>query len=66
MAEIVNLRRFRKAAARRRKAEAAADNRVRHGVDKATREAARKTREREGRQLDGARREDAPEDGDGA
>ena len=53
MAEIVNLRRVRKAKQRAERAAAADDNRVRHGVSKAERKLAEAKREKEKRALDG-------------
>jgi hypothetical protein len=57
MAEIVNLRLARKAAARRSKEAEAAANRLAHGRTRAEREASRAEAERARRLLDGARRE---------
>jgi hypothetical protein len=57
MAEIVNLRLARKAAARRSKEAEAAANRLAHGRTRAEREATRAEAERSARMLDGARRE---------
>ena len=57
MAEIVNLRLARKAAARRSKEAEAAANRLAHGRTRAEREATRTEAERAARLLDGARRE---------
>jgi hypothetical protein len=57
MAEIVNLRLARKAAARRSKEAEAAANRLAHGRTRAEREATRAEAERAARLLDGARRE---------
>lgn len=65
MAEIVNLRRVRKARARDAAADRAADNRRRFGRDKATKAedaAAEATAERDRAWLDGHRRGD-PDDG---
>lgn len=62
MAEIVNLRRFRKAARRREEADRAAANRQRHGMTRAEREASANERERQARTLDGHRREDGADD----
>ena len=58
MAEIVNLRLARKAAARRSKEAEAAASRLAHGRTRAEREATRAETERAARLLDGARRED--------
>ena len=64
MAEIVNLRRVRKAKARDAEAARAADNRVLHGRTRAEREAGTTARESLSRTLDGARL-DPSSDGDG-
>jgi hypothetical protein len=61
-AEIVNLRRARKAASRDAEAREAAANRARHGQSKATRDATRAQTELASRRLDGSklsRRRDA-------
>lgn len=57
MADIVNLRLARKAAARRSKEAEAAANRLAHGRTRAERGATRAEAERSARLLDGARRE---------
>ncbi|MBX9663476.1 DUF4169 family protein [Novosphingobium sp.] len=57
MAEIVNLRLARKAAARRSKEAEAAANRLAHGRTRTEREATRTEAERATRLLDGAKRE---------
>lgn len=57
MAEIVNLRLARKAAARRSKEAEAAANRLAHGRTRAEREATRAEAMRAARLLDGAKRE---------
>lgn len=55
MAEIVNLRRARKAQQRRRDEDQAQENRARHGLSKAERHLAEKTRAHEAKRLDGHR-----------
>lgn len=55
MAEIINLRRQRKARVRAEAAEKAADNRVRHGRSKQERRRLEVEAERERRRLDGLR-----------
>lgn len=55
MADIVNLRQFRKQRRRREAEEAAADNRVRHGTTKAAREKLRRESEKAAKDLDGKR-----------
>lgn len=55
-AEIVNLRRARKARARRDKETAAAENRVRYGRTRAERERCQSERDRQAAALDGSRR----------
>ena len=57
MAEIINLRRARKAKARSDKDKAAAENRALHGRTKTERRAADAETTRTERTLDGARRE---------
>ena len=57
MADIINLRRARKARARAEQAASAAASRARHGQPKALREAAKLEAERLTRQVEGARRE---------
>ena len=52
MSEIVNLRRARKQAARRRAEETAAASRLRHGRSKAERELAAAREAKAGRELD--------------
>lgn len=54
MAEIVNLRRVKRARARAEAASLAAENRARHGQSKAGRAALQKERDRAGTVLDGA------------
>jgi len=58
MAEIINLRRARKTAARGDKEAEAAANRLAHGRTRAEREASRAEAARAARLLDGAKRED--------
>ncbi|WP_010162496.1 DUF4169 family protein [Sphingomonas sp. PAMC 26617] len=58
MAEVINLRRARKARARDAAAEGAAVNRAAFGRTKAERAAATADAERQARLLDGAKRED--------
>ena len=68
-AELVNLRRVRKAAARDAEARAAAANRVRFGQPNAERDSARREADRAARALDGnriARTGDAEERDHGA
>lgn len=60
MAEIVNLHRVRRAAARRQEAEAAAANRLKHGVSKADRALAQSQAAQAERHLANARLEAAP------
>jgi len=62
MAEIVNLRRARKAKARAEKAELAAENRVRHGRSGTEKRRDRSQRETDSRALDG-KRIDQPDEG---
>ena len=57
MAEIVNLRRVKKRQARDAAAQAAAENRARHGRTGAAKEADRLEQERARRALDGNRRD---------
>lgn len=57
-AEIVNLRRYRKAKERSAKAAEAEASRLRHGRTKSERITSEAERERERRRLDGARRTD--------
>ncbi len=57
MAEIVNLRRARKAKQRADRAEDAAANRVRHGVSKTERKLAEAKRKQDARELDGHKTE---------
>jgi hypothetical protein len=58
MAEIVNLKRVRKAKARAEKDEIASANRIKFGRTKAEREKAEAGRALEARKLDGHKRED--------
>ncbi|WP_010215440.1 DUF4169 family protein [Sphingomonas sp. PAMC 26621] len=58
MAEVINLRRARKARARDAATEGAAANRAAFGRTKAERAAATADAERQARLLDGAKRED--------
>ncbi len=58
MAEVINLRRVRKARAREDAAATAAANRLAFGRTKTERAAAKAEQERQERALDGARRED--------
>lgn len=67
-AEIINLRKFRKARERAEKERLAAENRVRHGRSKAEREASEGIEAIERRRHDGAALEDAaggPDDDNG-
>jgi len=57
MAEIINLRRARKARDRAASEAEAAANRLSHGRSKAEKQATRAERERQERSLDGARRD---------
>lgn len=57
MAEIVNLNRFRKDNNRRKRAEAAAENRVRHGRTRAEREAEQAREEKRRALVEGHRLE---------
>lgn len=57
MAEIVNLNRARKAAARREETAKAAENRVKHGRSRAERDAETQRQTLRDRVLDGAHRE---------
>lgn len=57
MAEIVNLRTRRKQKKRRREGEAAAANRLAHGVGKAEREVTAQRRDKAARDLDQHRRD---------
>ena len=65
MGEIVNLRRARKAVARRAAEEAAAQARVTHGTPKAVRQRAEAQRTVEDRRLDAHRREGPERDPSG-
>ncbi len=56
-AEIVNLRRARKSRARAEKEEQAAENRRRHGLSKAEKQAERAERDQADRHIEGHRRE---------
>ena len=56
-AEIINLRQYRKRKTRRTEEAQAAENRVRHGRDKATRRDEDKTRDRAEQDLDGKKLE---------
>ena len=60
MGDVVNLRRARKAFARRAAEEAAADARVKHGMPKAARKLADAQRDVETRRLEAHRREPGP------
>lgn len=60
MAEIVNLRRARKARARADKEAQAADNRLRFGVSRQDRQAGANERDKAERHLDGHQRENVP------
>lgn len=60
-AEIINLRQFRKQKARRDGEAQAAENRVRHGRDKAARAEDDQTRRRADQDLDGKKLESEPE-----
>lgn len=55
MAEVVNLRQFRKQQQRREAEKAAETNRARHGSSKAEREKQRRESEKARRDLDGKR-----------
>lgn len=65
MAEIVNLNRHRKAAARAAGARQAAANREKFGRTRAEKARDAEVEARRRALLDGARREDAPEEGPG-
>ena len=58
MAEVINLRRARKARNRVATERQAAENRVRFGQTRTTRSAAERIEEQRNRLLDGAKRED--------
>ena len=58
MGEVVNLNKHRKAAERRRQAQAAAENRRKFGRDKTERRRDESEAERQARTLDGHRREE--------
>ena len=58
MAEIINLRRARKAKARDAKAAEADAARVKHGVAKPVRALAKARRDKDARDIDGAKLED--------
>jgi hypothetical protein len=60
MAEIVNLRRVKKARSRVAAAQEAAESRVRHGRTGAQKRADRMAEERRQAALDGVKREDGP------
>lgn len=62
MADIVNLRRFRKKRARADHEAIAEENRARHGRSKGARELIRSEADKAGRHLDGHRLSDAPTD----
>ena len=62
MGEIVNLNRTRKARARAEAEAAAAANRAKHGRTAAERENDARTEARRRALLDGAKRDDAPQD----
>lgn len=62
MAEIINLRRHRKAKARATAEVLAADNRVEFGLSKRERRAAETERQRRERTLDGAKLDRRPPD----
>lgn len=64
MAEIINLRRARKAKARAGQAAQADANRIQHGLPKAERTLAAARRDLDGARLDGAQRTGAPTDPD--
>lgn len=64
MAEIINLRRARKAKARAGQAAQADANRLLHGLPKAERALAAARRDLDAARLEGARRTDAPSDPD--
>lgn len=65
MAEIINLRRARKAKARAGEAARADANRIHHGLPKAERALAAARRDLDAARLEGARRTDASNDPDG-
>jgi hypothetical protein len=58
MGEIVNLRRARKGRDRRRDEDQAQENRIRHGLSKAEKQLAEKTRTQEAKKFEGHRLED--------
>ncbi len=58
MADVVNLNRVRKARDKAQAKAAASGNRAAHGLTKAERDLARKTRERAERAIDGHKRDD--------
>ncbi len=60
MAEIVNLRRVKKQRARDAAAQAAAENRARHGRTAAAKQAERLEQARARRALDGTRKDPSP------
>jgi len=62
VAEIINLNRARKARAKVEAKSAAAGNRAKHGRTRLDRQTAKTERERSSRLLDGAKREQPPED----
>ncbi len=64
MAEIINLRRARKAKARAGEAARADANRIHHGLRKAERVLAAARRELEAARLDGAKRTGGPKEPD--
>ncbi len=61
MAEIINLRKARKARARAAKDEKAAENRAKHGEPKAERSVTEASKELLDRKLDAHRRDDGDE-----
>lgn len=63
-ADIINLRRARKARARRAKEQSAVENRELHGMTRQTRAARRDEQGRLKRELDGARREIVSQSGE--
>jgi hypothetical protein len=64
MGEIVNLRRARKAMERQRDADVAQENRIRHGLTKAERTLAEKTRIQAEKKLEGHRLDSESLEGD--
>ncbi len=65
MGEVVNLRMARKRKARAEREQAAQRNRETHGLSRAERTIAEALKQRSARELDGHRREPAPDPADG-